>query len=80
MDVELAERMPKKRGRPRMTSIPIMAPDIPSFLNYQAMRLEFAMKQRAGVMDSESKHLEVANNVRQVVLAVIDDLRNKAIG
>ena len=72
--------VPKPRGRPRKESIPMMAPDIPAFLNYQADRLEIAMRMKSGVMDSESKHLEIANNIRAIVLGVIDELRSKASG
>lgn len=89
MDVQLVNRLltpeeafaqPKRRGRPPKAKVEKLqiSGDLPSFLRYQSLRLEHAMTLKAGVMASDSKHLEIANNIRALVLSVIDDLRAKA--
>ena len=79
MDVQL-ETTQRRRGRPHKASIQLVDNTTSSFLRYQVQRLELAMSMRSGVMDSESKHMEIANNVRAIVLAVIDDMKAKADG
>lgn len=80
MDVVVNSIHQKRRGRPPKAKIDSLQIDqgTSGFLRFQALRLEQVLTLRAGVMDSESKHLEIANNIRALVLSVIDDLRAKA--
>ncbi len=40
-----------------------------------AYRLELAAHMKAGVMDSDSRHQEVANTIRDIVLSVVSEMR-----
>lgn len=40
-----------------------------------AYRLELAANMKAGAMDSESRHMEVANTIKSIVLSVVEEMR-----
>lgn len=83
LNIETIE--PKRRGRPPKINMdgPQNMTDpqeLAAFLNHCAMRLEVASKWNAGVMDSESLHADIDGRRRALIVAVAEDLRNKANG
>lgn len=48
-----------------------------SQLRYWIDQLDHASKLRAGVMDSESRHLDVQRTIQMIVSSVADDIRSK---
>jgi hypothetical protein len=77
------DQQPKRRGRPPKARpaevtplVPIAADDYRQFMQHCALRLELALKLKPGVMDSESRHLELANQLREIVQSVADELRS----
>ena len=72
----------KRRGRPPKEKVgenfvDVKFDDLGLMMAHWAYRLELAAAMRAGVMDSESKHLEVQNAIRDIVLSVAEELRSK---
>lgn len=53
-------------------------PDMKEFLQDCALRLELGAELKAGCMDSESRHMEVANTIKSVMLEIAAELRAKA--
>jgi hypothetical protein len=62
-------------GRPRL---PTPLDDMKEFLQDCALRLELGAELKAGCMDSESRHMEVANTIKSVMLEIAAELRAKA--
>ncbi len=90
MSIEVGMQV-KRRGRPPMNRIVDnqdgssslhMAPRTPTYpeisekISHWAYRLELAAHMKAGVMDSDSRHQEVANAIRDIVLSVVSEMRN----
>ena len=80
----------KRRGRPPMnrivdnpdgTSSLHMAPRVPTYpeicekIAHWAYRLELANAMKAGLMDSESRHDEVARQKAAIIESVITEMR-----
>lgn len=82
MSIEVGLQI-KRRGRPRKTNIEIVnnalqtlgTIDLNENIAHWAYRLELAAHMKAGVMDSDSRHQEVANTIRDIVLSVVSEMR-----
>ena len=79
VDEYRADRLDAPR-RGRRTDAEIAAEamtDMKDFLQSCALRLELAAQLRAGNMDSESRHQEVAASIKAVMLEIAAELRAK---
>ncbi len=85
MNIEIGMQV-KRRGRPPklisrdISHLPQSADQMENSieinqLHFWAMRLELAANMRAGVMDSDSRHQEVANTIKDIVLSVVSEMR-----
>jgi len=73
-------------GRPRKSAYPLAAEaliemdkllpvDMKDRLQHWAYRLELAVALKAGVMDSDSRHLEVIKQKEEIMTAIADEMR-----
>lgn len=63
-----------RRGRP--PNPPRVAVD-ESTLRYWLEQLEHASKLKAGAMDSESRHMDIQQTIKLIVVSIADDIRSR---
>ncbi len=89
MSIEVGMQV-KRRGRPPLNRIidngdgSAKLAQLPRYesnaikderIAHWAYRLELAANMKAGVMDSESRHQEVANTIKEIVLSIVSEMR-----